>query len=227
MKNDLKRYFLFCFATFCFTHHSTAQSHHNIQINFQTRFQQQPLHLDSIYIVGTDTFQIQQFKFYITGVELKKNNKCVFKEKNSVHLINLMNPKSCTFSLKVNNEFKFDEIQFNLGIDSLTNSKGISVGALDPTLGMYWAWHSGFINFKLEGKYNSNKFEFHLGGFRNGFYNLQTTKFLKQHSSTINITFDLFEFLSTIDLEKTNHVMSPSRISVELAQKAIKKFSIR
>jgi hypothetical protein len=35
---------------------------------------------------------------------------------------------------------KYDQIQFQLGIDSLTNVSGAMGGDLDPTKGMYWTW---------------------------------------------------------------------------------------
>ena len=59
-------------------------------------------------------------------------------------------------------------IYFQIGIDSLTNVSGDLDGDLDPALGMYWAWNSGYINMKLEGKSSSCKsvkkeFQFHIG----------------------------------------------------------------
>ena len=52
-------------------------------------------------------------------------------------------------------------------------------GDLDPTKGMYWAWQSGYINFKMEGSCSQclatkNNFEFHLGGYQQPFYAMQT-----------------------------------------------------
>ncbi len=134
--------------------------------------------------------------------------------------------------MNINTALSFDAIEFNLGIDSLTSSKGISTGVLDPTKGMYWAWHSGFINLKLEGKSNLSTtkkqfFQFNLGGFRNGFYNLQTIQLNTKKSLQINVSVDIFKFLSSIDLQKENHIMTPSKHAVELAKKAVTMFSIK
>jgi hypothetical protein len=47
------------------------------------------------------------------------------------------------------------KITFSAGIDSLTSTAGIQKGVIDPINGMYWAWQSGYVNFKIEGKSSS------------------------------------------------------------------------
>ena len=47
---------------------------------------------------------------------------------------------------------------------------GAQTGALDPLNAMFWAWHTGYIMFKLEGSSPqstsiNNKMEYHIGGF--------------------------------------------------------------
>ena len=225
------KYLFFSFFSLLFVTTIHAQKLNSIEINFNPLFQKSSLVKDSNYIIEKDSFQISQCKFYISGVELKNGNKTVYKEKNSFHLINIFDNALCKFNLKIKPELSFNTIQFNLGIDSITNSKGISTGDLDPTKGMYWAWHSGYINFRLEGKSNlcnlkNRNFQFHLGGFRNGFYNMQTVAIKTKKKSRIIIDVDFFNFLNSIDLKKVNHIMTPSNLAVELAKKAITIFSI-
>ena len=74
---------------------------------------------------------------------------------------------------------RHDKIKFNLGIDSLTNVSGVMGGDLDPTKGMYWTWQSGYINFKMEGSSavcptRNHEFQFHIGGYQDPFYAMQT-----------------------------------------------------
>jgi hypothetical protein len=107
----------------------------------------------------------------------------------------------------------FDEIQFSIGIDSLTNVSGAMGGDLDPVNGMYWSWQSGYINFKVEG--NSEKsgavhkdFQFHIGGYLKPFETLQTVILpLKRNQNVIFV--DVSRFLSEIDLKK--HIPSCHR----------------
>jgi hypothetical protein len=58
-------------------------------------------------------------------------------------------------------------VQF--GVDSVTRARGVMRGDLDPLLGYYWTWQSGYIHLKCEGvwvdhKGQSNRFTWHLGG---------------------------------------------------------------
>lgn len=65
----------------------------------------------------------------------------------------------------------YNRLSFLLGVDSARNVSGIQSGALDPALGMFWTWNSGYIFFKMEGNSSAStepngKFEYHIGGFR-------------------------------------------------------------
>ena len=152
-----------------------------INVCFNPMFDGSKLVLNKQYFIAnsTDSIQIETFKFYVTNIEFFNNDQLLFKEKNSFHLIDAAD--STTFNLMINLEpnFHFNQIKFNIGIDSITNYAGAMSGDLDPTKGMYWTWQNGYINFKIEGKSNlsiakSNNFVFHLGGFQNTFSTLQT-----------------------------------------------------
>ena len=90
----------------------------------------------------------------------------------------LMLIKEVALCLEIPEDTEFDAIQFNLGIDSLTNVSGALGGDLDPTKGMYWTWQNGYVNFKLQGTSDlcnnpKNEFEFHLGGYLKPFNNYE------------------------------------------------------
>jgi hypothetical protein len=115
-----------------------------------------------------------------------------------------------------------DTLEFSIGIDSLTNVSGAMGDALDPVNGMYWAWQSGYINFKIEGKSKicktrNNVFQFHVGGYASPYATMQNFKFpiLKTDNVTVEIPLD--DFLELIDIRSTNEVMSPSLKSTQIA----------
>jgi hypothetical protein len=65
----------------------------------------------------------------------------------------------------------YSSISFTIGVDSLHNCSGLQQGALDPVKGMFWAWNTGYIFLKLEGKSPNSKspsniFEYHIGGYK-------------------------------------------------------------
>jgi hypothetical protein len=191
------------------------------------------LELNKQYFIvnSTDSIQIETIKFYVSNIEFFKNDQLVYKEKNSFHLIDAAD--SSTFNLMINLEpnINFNKIKFNLGIDSITNYNGAMGGDLDPTKGMYWTWQNGYINLKIEGKSNlsiaKNKdFVFHLGGYQNALSTLQTIQLPVQNSQVITINMAIDKWIYEIDLNKQNHIMSPSKEAVILANKLSTIFSV-
>lgn len=220
-------------TTFClFLLHGFLVKSQNVKVNFFPVIQNLEMKEGVEYIFGKDSIQIDMLKWYISGIELKKDNKSVWKETNSFHLIDISNKRSLVFELKPPDGIDFDKIKFNLGIDSLTNVSGAMGGDLDPTLGMYWTWQSGYINFKMEGKSNRSPnphqiFEFHLGGYHFPYNAIREITLDVANKNAINIHTDLSRFIEKIDLSKINRVMSPGTEAMKLSDLAARIFSIR
>lgn len=220
--------FVLCFfvtTIFC-------QTTKKIIINFKTVLGKNNLVLnDSVYnLKNTNTVIFKTLKFYTSNFELLQNNKIVFKEKNSFHLVTADSVNK-NITLSVPSKLQFNTLKFNLGIDSLTNVSGALGGDLDATTGMYWTWQSGYINFKLEGKSNvcnnpKKEFQFHLGGYTNPLNALQNITLNVETKNITNVVFDVKQFIEEIDLSKQNHIMSPNSQAVTLSQQAAKCFKI-
>jgi hypothetical protein len=88
---------------------------------------------------------------------------------------------------------------------------------------MYWAWQSGYINMKIEGKSSScktrkNEFQFHIGGYLSPYYAMRKVALTYDKKGTqINIGIDLYIFFANLNLAKTNSVMIPGTLAMELA----------
>ena len=103
-------------------------------------------------------------------------------------------------------------------------------GDLDPTKGMYWAWQSGYINMKMEGKSSScktrkNEFQFHIGGYMKPNYAMRKVELVSKNQN-LNITIDVAEFFSELKLSETNSIMIPGKKAMKLADYSIKMFKI-
>jgi hypothetical protein len=199
------------------------------QISFLPYYKQQQLKPD---VQCADSITIETLRFYISSVELLQNGKVVFKEQNSFHLLDAALPETMTLTLKPDTTVQYDQIKFNLGIDSITNTAGIMGGDLDPAKGMYWTWQSGYINMKIEGsspkcKTRKNEFQFHLGGYLAPYNPLQTVTLSTPSEKNILINVDLSRFFDVIDLSKQNHIMSPGKEAMTLSEAAAKMFFIR
>ena len=146
--------------------------------------------------------------------------------------MDIENETSSLISITKKNNKTISRIKFAIGVDSLMSVSGALAGDLDPTNGMYWAWQSGYINFKIEGNSSScktrkNQFFFHVGGYKKPNYSLKMiTLDVLIPKSTIDITINLKDFFSKINLGKTNSIMIPGKSAMELADYYSKLFFI-
>jgi len=206
-----------------FTTEIKAKENKTISVTIVPLWGSEKLNLNKIYNdLNSPKINIKTLKFYITSFTTLKKDKLVYSEKNSFHLIDLANKSSLTWNVIKGSKKQFDEINFQLGVDSLTNESGARGGDLDPTKGMYWSWQSGYINFKMEGNLEENgkktNFDYHLGGYQNRFNSIQTIKLKVKYTNVIQIGFDLKAFITGINLKANPKVMSPSVKSVELSK---------
>jgi hypothetical protein len=209
---------VFCFCSlpgFSFTN-PTIQIHH--------LYNGKSLILDNPYInTNNDTIYIHTLKYYLSNIKLKQDDKIVWIEADSYHLINEKDTASKSLALKnLPDNINFNIIEFNIGIDSATNYDGIHSGVLDPTNGMYWTWQNGYINFKIEGKSNicktrKNLFQFHIGGYENNFSTLQNVSFNVEKFNALDIHVDIGKLLEKVNLEIQNEIMHPCNDAVIIA----------
>lgn len=218
---------LSCFQLF-------AQSKDSLHINFKVNFDKFPLELNKEYTTSDkDKIAISTFRCYISNIEIYYADKTVFKEKNSFHLLDLENPNSCIIPITNKNDKIISKVSFSIGIDSLTNTSGALTGDLDPTKGMYWAWQSGYINMKMEGKSPScnpeasgrkDEFQFHIGGYLQPYYAMRKKVISVNHHGDVNIVIDASIFFAEIELSKTSSVMIPGKTAMELSDTMVKMF---
>lgn len=216
---------IFCFCLFGFF--ASAQLSFKVVPFFNAQNYYEP----TKQVSKSNDIQIQSLRFYLSAIKLLQHNKVIWAEKNSYHLMDLERMESFKLPLHSPKNIDFDAVELLLGIDSITNVSGSMDGDLDPTKGMYWAWQSGYINFKIEGKCaksaaKDKSFELHLGGYLSPFLSAQKIRFAVKNKKEIVLKMDLDQFLSTIDFAKTHHIMSPSAAAVLLSGQAAQMFSI-
>jgi hypothetical protein len=213
----------------------TAQNNGGLKIHFVHLIgENKMLQLDSGFVFNQkDTMVIHTLRYYISDIKLFQNNVVVYSETNSYHLIDLNAPESLNIELKLIKGIVYDEISFNLGIDSATNTAGALGGALDPSKGMYWSWQSGYINLKLEGSSNvcpqfGHQFQYHLGGYLYPNLAIQNIrlKLNRTQGSNLNIAFDLEQWLLQLPFTAQQNIMSPSKNAVQISIAAARAFKV-
>jgi len=210
-----------------------AQSSAELKLSFVPIFSNHPLSIEDQedLDLAPDHLQIAKLQFYISQVTLYDDDKMVFSEEDSFHLLDATDAESLVIPLAIPKGLAYSQVQFHLGLDSLCNVSGALGGDLDPTKGMYWTWQSGYINFKLEGiakhcPARKNRFQFHLGGYQAPFNTLQKIALETGHGQDLQIQIALDHFFEQVDLAKTYQVMSPNEEALKLAPLVASLFSI-
>ena len=200
-------------------------------LRLNLKFKTEKLERNKNYITESkDTLQIDIFRFYISNIKFQFSDTTTFSEENSYHLIDIENPNSFQIPIARNSEKVISKITFSIGVDSLASVSGAMSGDLDPTKGMYWAWQSGFINMKIEGKSSScktrkNAFQFHIGGYMKPNYAIRTIE-IKTINSNLEFNVDIAELFKDIKLSENNSIMIPCSKAMELANKTVGMFSM-
>ncbi len=189
-------------------------------LSFSLVKNKQKLFLNETCVIAKDSVTPSKLIFYISKIECLKNSKVVFRPSQNYHLVDLENESKSKINLET--KLVFDSIRFNIGVDSLANVSGAMDGCLDPINGMYWAWQSGYINFKFEGsssrcKSKNKTFQFHIGGYLAPHKTLKTLTYPSSIKSSVELVIDLEKFLQHLDLSELSTIMSPGDKAVELS----------
>lgn len=168
-----------------------------------------------------DTLTFEKVKFYMSNLEyvdLRGNSTTIH---DYPKLIDWEKPESLKLdfnSVAVEGGW----LQFTLGVPLEYNTNGVFDGDLDPVLGMYWAWQSGYIFIKIEGNSTNaptlkHKFQFHLGGY-SGAMNALTQVKVPIHVQSRSLRVDLAPFFNALQLKTTHTIMVPGGQAVSLSQ---------
>ncbi|MFN5459173.1 MAG: MbnP family protein [Bacteroidota bacterium] len=170
-----------------------------------------------------NSLSLETCKLYISNFNFKKQGQSLFKEKDSVHLIDVLHKNRNQIKFILPSDFNPDEISFGIGVDSIINKEGVKGGDLDPVKGMYWTWQTGYINFKIEGTRDSGnskeKFEYHIGGFSNSNYSYRevSMKIIKWNQLETEILIDIDQFLNNSFKLGSKSLMSPGPQAFKLS----------
>lgn len=216
--------FLFSFLSAC-----TLWGQDANRLVFQMRYFDKQVQLDDTLVLNDGTwFVVSDLKLYMSQIGMA-GHKATWDDSTKTHLIDFSETETFTLSTIKGD---FTELHFLIGTDSLTNTSNEFLGDLDPILGMYWAWNSGYINFKLEGKAEKstekkNAVEFHLGGYLPPYQTVQECSIkIKPNQSEYIIGVQLDQFLAQINLSAEARVMTPGMRASILAKSLPTLFQI-
>ena len=217
----------------CFESAIAQKDTDSLFLGFHFKWKTENLELHKNYYSNKDTLQINLLKFYVSGIEINYENGENYREKNSYHLIDFEDIKTQKIAISKSNSKTISKVIFHIGVDSTASVSGALSGDLDLQKGMYWAWQSGYINMKIEGKSNScrtrkNQFQFHIGGYMEPNYSLRKINLNGNFNdkNQINVVMDLEKLFTEIDLKHTNTIMIPSEKAMQFADITAKIFFV-
>lgn len=175
-----------------------------VSLNFSHYFNSQPLVYGSQTYINDakDTLSVSNLSYRISNIQLKDKLKNTWTNIGTYNLNGGDDAFQYVVSLSKVPAGLYDSLRFNLGVDSIANSTGEQTGALDPSLGMYWGWTSGYIFYRLEGRTNDlTTFSLDVGGNKNLVSKVFDLSAFKVKSQTngidVDIKMDLGKFFNT------------------------------
>jgi hypothetical protein len=194
------------------------------QLHVQFQWGSDALQLEKAYKLGTDTIRFDELKMYVSDFHFQKQ----IRQHHilGTHLIDLANEQSLTlftdFPIK-----EYETMSFQFGMDSSYHVSESVEGDLDPLKGMYWAWNSGYIQFKCTGKstripLEDQTFEFHLGGYRKP-NETKVPMTIEMKGDTLVLDLKPF-FEQASNLENVQRIMIPSPLAKSYCQFIARNF---
>ena len=199
------------------------------QLRFALTYAGEALEVGRAYkLENGDEVVFESLRFYLSDIQVERAGD----QPLAVGGKDIEDPKSLEVALDPAAANGLDVLSFSLGIDPATQQAGAMGGDLDPANGMYWAWQSGYIHFKLEGSTaacpaRNHKFQFHLGGFMAPNNSVQTIRLPFHPNAETVIELPIDQFLRQFDLSKEYEVMRPCARAVELSARLGQLFRVK
>ena len=207
----------------------------NIQFKFY--FNHQTWQEDSIYYNSAkEALQINRFMFYTSQWKAINTQDDTIELSKEHYLMNIQDGQSLKLPFQIPVNVK--KIIFNMGVDSIKNTKGIQTGVLDPAKGMFWTWRSGYIMAKLHGtspqaNTAGNRFSYEVGGFQLPYNAVRTIVLaltpMQAHKESLIIPTHLekwFNGRQLIQISENPNCHNAGKLAMQLADNYATMFTI-
>lgn len=148
-----------------------------VHFNFENYFGNEELSMNTgtYTTMNSEQITISMFNYWVTNIVFINKDGSEYKEPESYRLMRGDKHATMHFHVKDVPAGTYTGMKFIIGVDVPRNTSGAQDGALDPAINgdMYWNWHTGYIQAKLEGtspqsKSANNAVIYHIGGVEPG-----------------------------------------------------------
>lgn len=189
-----------------------------------------------------EQFTVDVFRYYLSNMVLIYDSATRIPLPETYFLVDQGKDASRTIQLPKIPEGNLTGIEMLIGVDAPRNYSGAQTGALDPALGMFWTWNSGYIMAKIEGSYlkggNPNaSYIWHCGGYDLPYSSIRQvnlsfpqTGIDTLQKTTIDLNVDVLEWFKTpnqIRIDSIPVFNDPSTLSVKVADNYADMFTVK
>jgi hypothetical protein len=194
------------------------------QLNVSVRWGSEPINLEKYYFLGKDSLIFHELKLYLSDFQFEQETRKQVLV--GPRFIDLEDPSS----LQLFPDFpvaEYQSLRFHFGLDSSYHVSESVDGPLNPMNGMYWAWNSGYIQFKCTGTSSSipltdQTFEYHLGGYRQPFETNESINLAIKGNTLILDIKPFFE--QAVDFPLVQRVLIPGKLAQSYCRELSKNF---
>jgi hypothetical protein len=204
-----------------------------VGLTFMPMWQGKTISGDSVFSIGNsgDSLRVTALRFYVYNIQFESENKVVWSSGDEHFLIDVFEKDGTSIPTNLSTQSKVDHLSFVIGVDSTLQTTGAHSGVLDPILGMYWSWQSGYINWKLEAEVihagQSNAIQWHVGGYRAPYQTQRAVRLrLMNDSDSIQCGLQLDSLLRDWRVIAPAEVMSPGDKAMVLSDRFQSCFQI-
>ncbi len=199
-----------------------------LRINYKAIVNQQPLQLNTPYLIGTDTIVFERFNMYISDMKIYNKDEENYISLEEVNLIKYGDMETIVsdFVLPQN---AYKNFYLTLGLTDDLNAKDPSSFASDHPLssdqGNYWLMANSYVYVKIEGKYHNGTttpLAYHIGLDGMGRELSNTTKGYSIHDGNVTNLFfkiDINQFLDALNLPSESDTHTTD--NMPLAEKVV------
>ncbi len=187
-------------------------------------------------------FTLSDFRYYISNIELIKNDGDVVSLAGKVLLAG---PSQHTYEIGDVPTGNYKGFRFVLGLDSITNHKDPTTYESDEPLaiqspGIHWSWNSGYIFMKMEGQVDTTQahsgtpnfdFFYHIGldqMKRTIDFSTSGFKVTGDNENEIGLEIDFLKIMTSVDMrtESETHTFNNLPLATKIADNWQSAFSL-
>jgi hypothetical protein len=125
-----------------------------LRLSIVNTFGPEPVRLNHPYpTLSGDVVELTRYGYYLSNVQLRRPDGSRWQPPRGYYLFEADEAGTGRLSITLPGvpAGEYHEVDFAVGLDSLSNHGGQQQGVLNPDFGMFWEWEASYVFLKCEG----------------------------------------------------------------------------